>query len=442
MITRTKTGLLKPTYRLNLLHNKISQQDPTSYTEANKLLEWRNAMAVEFLALQKQDTWQLVPAPSSKQILGCKWTFRKKLHADGTVARFKARLVAQGNQQEYGLDYVETFSPVAKLPTIRVLFTIALHHAWKIHQLDVENAFLHGDIQETVYMKQPNRFEDPVYPNHICLLRKALYGLKQAPRKCYTTLCNHLLRLGFSPSKADPYILTFHQGNTKMFLLVYVDDILITGNDEDAISMFLHQLNQTFALKNLGPANHFLGIRIQYKQDNYFMSQESYAISIIQQANLINCNSAANPSCTKLPAGHTMESATLSDHTTYRKITGALQYLTITLPDIAYAVNMLSQHMHAPQEDHIFLKRLIRYIKGTTDFGLPIMKLGLNLTNYSDADWVSDPITRKSTSSYCTFLDTTLVSWIVKKQTTISRSSTESEYRALAASTADTIWLK
>ncbi|XP_020705548.1 uncharacterized protein LOC110116344, partial [Dendrobium catenatum] len=123
-------------------------------------------MAAEFLALQKQEIWQLVPAPVNKQILGCKWMYRTKLHADGSVARFKARLVAQGNRQEYGLDYGETFSPVAKLPTIRVLFMVALHHAWKIHQLEVENAFLHGDIHETVYMRQPKGFEDPSHPNH------------------------------------------------------------------------------------------------------------------------------------------------------------------------------------------------------------------------------------------------------------------------------------
>ncbi|KAI0527574.1 hypothetical protein KFK09_003179 [Dendrobium nobile] len=228
-----------------------------------------------------------------------------------------------------------------------------------------------------------------------------------------------------------------------MFLLVYVDDILITGNDDDAISKFLHQLNQTFTLKHLGSTNHFLGIRIQHQQDKYFLSQESYATSIIQQANLANCNSAANPSCTKLPAEASTESSSLSDPVTYRKITGALQYLTITRPDIAYAVNTLSQHMHDPQLSHFFLlKRLIRYIKGTVNFGLPINKSSLNLNTYSDADWASDPITHKSTSGYCTFLGKMLVSWTIKKQTMVSRTSTESEYMALAAATADTIWLK
>ncbi|PKU87515.1 Retrovirus-related Pol polyprotein from transposon TNT 1-94 [Dendrobium catenatum] len=443
MITRTKTGSLKPTVRLNLLHTTSSQSDPTSYNEANKLLEWRKAMAAEFLALQRQETWQLVPAPINKQILGCKWTFRTKLHADGSIARHKARLVALGNQQEYGLDYVETFSPVAKLPTIRVLFTVALYHDWKIHQLDVENAFLHGDIQETVYMRQPKGFEDPANPHHVCLLKKAIYGLKQAPRQWYTTFCNHLFKLGFVPSKADPSLLILHKGNTTLFLLVYVDDILLTGNDEGAISSFLQQLNSTFALKHLGPAHHFLGIRIQHKQDKYFLSQETYAASIILQANLENCNPTANPSCTKLPATINSSTSTTTDPSAYRQITGALQYLTITRPDIAYAVNTLSQHMHSPQDSHFFLlKRLLRYIKGTLAYGLPITKSDLRLTTYSDADWASDPVTRKSTSGYCTFLGRTLLSWTVKKQTTVSRSSTESEYRALTAATADTLWLK
>ncbi|XP_020702689.1 uncharacterized protein LOC110114227 [Dendrobium catenatum] len=186
----------------------------------------------------------------------------------------------------------------------------------------------------------------------------------------------------------------------------------------------------------------FLASKLKKHPDKYFLSQHAYATYIIQQSNLFHCKPAANPSCTKLPIDIPIDS-NLEDPSLYRKLTGALQYLTITRPDIAYAVNNLSQHMHDPQPSHIhLLKRLIRYIKGTTHFGLPITKSDLRLRTYSDADWASDPVTRKSTSGYCSFLGSTLVSWAVKKQTTVSRSSTESEYRALAAAAADTIWLK
>ncbi|KAI0500477.1 hypothetical protein KFK09_018690 [Dendrobium nobile] len=195
-------------------------------------------------------------------------------------------------------------------------------------------------------------------------------------------------------------------------------------------------------MKNLGSPTHFLGIKIDNTSDKYFLSQALYAKSIVELAELQNCNSVANPCVTKL-TGYTAESAPCFSPAAYRQLIGSLQYLTLTRPDIAYAVNALSQHMHDLTSSHtLLLKKLIRYIKGTTYFGLPITRSTLLLKTYSDADWASDPVTRKSTYGFCTFLGDTLVSWTVKKQSTVSRSSTESEYRALAAATADTIWIK
>ncbi|PKU68311.1 Retrovirus-related Pol polyprotein from transposon TNT 1-94 [Dendrobium catenatum] len=447
MVTRRQTGNLKPTRRLNLLHqtqepNSFPAAEPTTYKEAYKSAHWREAMAHEFFALQKQGTWQLVPPPQNEPILGSKWTYRTKLNSDGSIARYKARLVAQGNRQEHGLDYNDTFSPVAKLPTIRILFTLALFHHWPVQQLDVTNAFLHGELSETVYMRQPKGFEDASQPEHVCLLRKAIYGLKQASRQWYTTFTNYLLILGFKHSQADQSLLTLHHGKTQVYLLVYVDDILLTGNDQQAISTLLQKLHSKFTMKNLGLAHHFLGIKITSSEDKYHLSQSSYALSILHLANLTHCNHLANPSCTKLPSQAEDEQPCF-DHATYRRIIGSFQYLTLTRPDIAFAVNTLSQHMHDPEIVHTYLlKRLLRYIKGTIDLGIPITRSTLLLRTFSDADWAADPISRKSISGFCTYLGDTLVSWTVKKQSTVSRSSTESEYRALAAATADTIWIK
>ncbi|PKU64658.1 Retrovirus-related Pol polyprotein from transposon TNT 1-94 [Dendrobium catenatum] len=442
MITRTRTGSLKPVTKLNLLHVEMNDTDPTTFTEANKHFEWRRAMAEEFFALQKQGTWDLVPPPPNSSILGSKWTYRTKRNADGSIARHKARLVAQGNQQELGLDYQETFSPVAKLPTIRILFTIALFYKWQIHQLDVANAFLHGDLNDTVYMKQPKGFEDSSNPEHVCRLRKAIYGLRQAPRQWYTTFTSYLLQLGFKHSQADPSLLSLHRKHIHIYLLVYVDDILLTGNDPSAIKTLVAQLQSQFTMKNLGNAHHFLGIKIDSSPDKYFLSQTRYAQSILKLAELQKCNSVANPLSTKLPGISPTDQPCFSD-SSYRRIIGSLQYLTLTRPDIAYAVNMLSQHMHSPEAHHtVMLKKLLRYIQGTVAFGLPITRSNLTLRTFSDADWVSDPITRKSTTGFCTFLGETLVSWTVKKQATVSCSSTESEYRALASATADTIWIR
>ncbi|PKU66194.1 Retrovirus-related Pol polyprotein from transposon TNT 1-94 [Dendrobium catenatum] len=442
MTTRAKTGSLKPVQRLNLIHHQQSPCEPTTYREASKFSEWRNAMAEEFYALQKQGTWELVSPPPNSSILGSKWTYRIKRKSDGSIARFKARLVAQGNQQQYGLDYLDTFSPVAKLPTVRILLAVAIFHKWNVHQLDVSNAFLHGDIKETVYMRQPKGFEDSIHPTHVCKLRKAIYGLRQAPRQWYTTFTEYLLRIGFIHSQADPSLLLMHKEHLQIYLLVYVDDILITGNDIHAMQDIIEQLKLKFTMKDLGLANQFLGIHIDSLTDKFFLSQNSYANSIVQMAELHNCNSVSNPSFTKPPAPVLDDHAWMDAHR-YRQIIGSLQYLTLTRPDISYAVNALSQHMHDPSNQHmLMLKKLLRYIKGTTDFGLPISRSDLTLRTFSDADWASDPVSRKSTSGFCTFLGKTLISWTVKKQQTVSRSSTESEYRALASATADTIWIK
>ncbi|XP_020687437.1 uncharacterized protein LOC110103174 [Dendrobium catenatum] len=291
-------------------------------------------------------------------------------------------------------------------------------------------------------MQQPKGFEDNINPEYVCHLKKAIYGLKQAPRQWYTTFTTHLTTLGFQYSKADPSLLVYCRNNIQMFLLVYVDDILITGNNTKAISDLLHQLHLKFTMKHLGTANQFLGIHIKTLPDEYFLSQSTYALSLLQQINLDKCNSMCNPSFMKQPKQISPVN-TLPDATTYRRITGALQYLTITRPDIAHAVNTLSQHLQAPEQIHLYmLKRLLRYIKGTINFGLPISKSSLTLRTFSDADWAGDPVTRKSTSGFCTFLGDNIISWTAKKQTTVSRSSTESEYRALAAATADTIWQK
>ncbi|PKU78440.1 Retrovirus-related Pol polyprotein from transposon TNT 1-94 [Dendrobium catenatum] len=359
-----------------------------------------------------------------------------------TRSRLKARLVAQGNHQEYGINYIETFSPVAELPTIRILLTIALHHSWPVHQLDVENTFLHCNINETIYMLQPKGFEDKAKPNHVCLLHKAIYGLKQAPHQWYNMFTLSLTSLGFTHSKSDPSILIFHKNSTQIYILVYVNNILITGNNDNEISALIKQLNQSYALKHLGHVHNVLCIKIQSDSNRYFLSQPHYANSILQLIGHANCKPTTNPACTKLPL--TIRSdPILSDSALFRRIIGSLQYLTLTHPDIAFSVNLLSQHMHNPLPTHIhLLKQLLWYINETQNFGIPITKGNLSIRSFSDADWASDPVSRKSTSAYCSFICDNIISWKVQKQRTVVRSSTEAEYRSLAALTADIIWLR
>jgi hypothetical protein len=209
-------------------------------------------MSTELIALMKHGTWDLVPSPSNCNPVGCKWVFRVKRKADGSVDRFKARLVAKGYNQRPGLDYKETFSPVVKPATIRTIMTIFVMNGWELRQMDVNNAFLNGELTETVYMMQPSGFKDLSKPTHVCRLRKAIYGLKQAPWAWYTALKNAILQLGFHTSKADSSLFIYSQGSIISYFLVYVDDLVITGNNSTFVASIIKQLGAKFSLKDMG----------------------------------------------------------------------------------------------------------------------------------------------------------------------------------------------
>jgi histone deacetylase 1/2 len=204
--------------------------EPTTIKDALDNPHWKAAMDAEFGALLKNNTWHLVPPQQGKNIVDCKWVFKIKRKADGTLDKYKARLVAKGYKQRYGIDYEDTFIPVVKVATIRLILSIAASLGWSLRQLDVQNAFLHGLLEEEVYMRQPPGFEDKNKPHYVCKLDKALYGLKQAPRAWYSRLSQRLLELGFVPSKGDTSLFHFHKGDCTIFLLVYVDDIIVASS--------------------------------------------------------------------------------------------------------------------------------------------------------------------------------------------------------------------
>jgi histone deacetylase 1/2 len=220
-------------------------------------------MDEEFEALMQNKTWHLVPPSKNKNLIDCKWVYRIKKRSDGTVERYKARLVAKGFKQRYGIDYEDTFSPVVKVATIRLVLSISVSQGWSLRQLDVKNAFLHGVLEEEVYMKQPPGFEDPRFPHHICRLDKSLYGLKQAPRAWYSRLSSKLQKLGFKASKADTSLFLYKRSGITMFVLVYVDDIIVASSSDEATSVLLHNLSVHFAIKDLGELHFFLGMEVK-----------------------------------------------------------------------------------------------------------------------------------------------------------------------------------
>ncbi|KAM1580053.1 hypothetical protein ACFX1Z_041414 [Malus domestica] len=440
MLTRSKAGISKPKAYSATNHHLPDTVDviPSTYLQASKHAHWRSAIQDEYNALQSTGTWSLVPFQSHQNIVGCKWVFRVKKHPDGTIDRYKARLVAKGFHQQAGLDYKETFSPVAKPITIRILLSLAVQHDWFLNQLDISNAFLHGDLQEDVYMQQPPGFSDPNYPHHVYKLRKSLYGLKQAHRAWFDKLFVVLKSLGFHQSQSDASLFVI-QTPVPIFVLVYVDDILVTGPNPTACHSFIQKLSTIFPVKDLGPLHYFLGLEVQRSSAGLFLHQSKYILDLLHKTNMAGAKPCLTP-LGSVPLDHT--GSLLPDPHEYRSIVGALQYLTWTRPDLSFAVNQVCQFMHAPREPHLqAAKRILRFLKATVSHGLWFKKGDIHLTAYSDADWAGCPFDRRSTSGYCIFLGSNLISWSAKKQPTVARSSTEAEYRSLAYTAAEITWI-
>ena len=300
-------------------------------------------------------------------VINCKWVFKLKHKADGSIERHKARLVAKGFKHEDGFDYDETFSPVIKITTVRILLSLAISKKWFIHQLDVSNALLHGDIQELIFMEQPPGFVNTNLPHHVCQLKKSLYELKQAPRAWFLKLSTYLLSLGFSASKIDTSLFFKYSNQIPIFLLIYVDDILLISPDFAGIKRLIDSLSSTFSMRDLGRANFFLGIELIPTPNGYFLSQSKYILSLLQKAHMDKAKPTSNPcSFSKFT-----DSTKFHDPTLYRSIVGALQYLTITRSNISFLVNKACQVMHSPMSsDWTNVKHLLRYLKHTISDGL------------------------------------------------------------------------
>ncbi|GJX89480.1 ribonuclease H-like domain-containing protein [Tanacetum coccineum] len=357
------------------------------------------------------------------------WLFLHKYHSDGTLSRYKARLMANGSTQLEGVDVDETFSPVIKPGTIRTVLSLASSRHWPVHQLDVKNAFLHGDLSETVYMQQPPGFQDSVHPDYVCLLQRSLYGLKQASKAWFQRFASYITRVGFHHSRCDSFLFIYRQGTDTAYFLLYVDDIVLTASSQDLLQQIICSLHQEFSMTDLGSLNYFLGISVTRDSSGMFLSQKKYAVEILERAGMVQCNPCRTPVDTESKLGATGD--VVSDPTLYRSLAGSLQYLTFTRPNISYDVQQVCLYMHDPREPYFSaLKRILRYVRGTLDYGLQLFSSSTPyLVAYTDADWAGCPTTQRSTSGYCVFLGNNSLSWSSKRQPTLSRSSAEAEYR-------------
>lgn len=298
-----------------------------------------------------------------------------------------------------------TFSPIVKIATVRLVLSLAVARGWCLRQLDVQKVFLHGVLEE-VYMKQPPGFENKNAPHLVCKLDKALYGLEQAPRAWYSRLSTKLITLGFKASKSDTSLFIYKKGGVRIYMLMYVDDIIITTSYEDAVAALLCDLKEEFALKDLGDLHYFLGIEVKRNKEGITLSQDNYAHDILSWVGMAKCK----PSPMPLPATEKLskfegEPLGDEDNTKYRSIVGALQYLTYTRPDLAFTVNKVCQFLHAPTSTHwISVKQILIYIKYTFDTGLTIPKKNTFLVSaFPDADWAGNVDDRRSTGGFAVF---------------------------------------
>ncbi|RVW92097.1 Retrovirus-related Pol polyprotein from transposon RE1 [Vitis vinifera] len=383
---------------------------PNSVQEALADPRWKAAMNEEMKSLQKNETWELVECPPGKKPVGCRWIYTVKYKADGSIERFKARLVAKGYTQTYGIDYTETFAPVAKINTVRVLLSLAANLDWPLQQFDVKNAFCMAS-----YLKK-----------YIWIFHQDAWCQKSNVR-----------------SNSDHTLFLKKQHGKITTLIVYVDDMVVTGNDPEERKALQNYLSREFEMKDLGPLKYFLGIEVSRSSEGIFLSQRKYALDLLQETGMSGCQ----PVNTPIEEGLKLcvePNQVSTDKGRYQRLVGRLMYLAHTRPDLAYALSVVSQYMHNPGEQHMnAVMRILRYLKNAPGKGILFAKNvdHQSIEVYTDADWgaVDD---RRSTSGYFTFVGGNLVTWKSKKQNVVARSSAEAEFRGMALGLCEALWLR
>ncbi|CAH9089803.1 unnamed protein product [Cuscuta europaea] len=432
----------------------LELNEPKTYQEALASREsknWLCAMQSEIDSLKLNKTWTLVPRTPNCSVVECKWLFKVK--EEPNDIRFKARLVAKGFTQKEGVDYAEIFAPVVKFTTIRMMLALVAHNDWEMKQMDVTTAFLHGELDKQIFMSQPEGFIDPKYPRHVCLLRKALYGLKQSPRQWNIKFDQCMSSLSFKRSDSDPCLYFKNTASVPVFLLIYVDEMLIISPSVNAIKIVQKCLCENFAMKDLGDAKRILGINILRDRSRctLTLNQTSYLEKVLKKfkidsAQPVNVPLASHFVLSKDQSPRTGPKIDRMKAVPYSSAIGSVMYLMVsTRPDIAYAVSCLSRYMANPGMSHwTALKWLLRYLRGTPSHGLVFSKTetGILLTGYVDSNYANDRDNRKSTTSYIFTLCGSCISWKSQLQPIVALSTTESEYVATTEAFKEAIWLK
>lgn len=426
-------------------------QDPMTVEDVMKsshCAEWKRAMDEEYSALIDNNTWTLVDLPRDRKAIKCKWVFRTKSDSDGVINRRKARLVVKGCAQRRGIDYEETFSPVVRYTSIRLLLAIAVRLDLQIDQMDAVTAFLQGDLEEEIYMHQPEGYEDG--SSRVCLLLRSLYGLKQSSRIWNRKLHGVLILFGLVRSRTDPCIYYLIRVGIILIVAVYVDDLMIFSNNLRMKNELKTELSSKFKMKDIGEAKSILGMRVTRNNGSISIDQSKYIQEILEKFNMDDCNPISTPSDVNQKLSKEMcpkddRAREEMANVPYQETVGSILFAAqITRPDIQYAVGAVSRYNNNPGPAHWkAVKRILRYLKGTINFKLTFRKDGNKfIEGNCDADWGNDIDDRRSTTGYVFTMQGAAISWNSKKQQTVAISSTEAEYMAMSSATQEAIWLR
>ena len=421
------------------------EDDPKTFKEAMASRDaafWKDAINDEMNSIMSNHTWELVDLPFASKPISCRWIFCRKYHTNGTLQTFKARLVAKGFRQKEGIDYFDTYAPVARITSIRIIFALASIFDLYVHQMDVKTAFLNGDLDEEVYMEQPEGFVLSGNEHKVCKLIKSLYGLKQAPKQWHEKFDAIILSNGFVHNIADKCVYLKTCDDYIVIVCLYVDDMLIVSNNIKGIVETKRFLSSTFKMKDLGQVDTILGIKVKRNSGGYVLSQTHYIEKVLEKFSHLKIKEANTPfdPSIKLVKNVGRTVAQLE----YSSAIGSLMYATqCTRPDIAFAVSKLSRFTSNPNIEHWkAIERVLGYLKRTKDYGLQYSKFPAILEGYTDASWISSFGDNKSTTGWVFTLGGGAVSWKSKKQTCITHSTMESEFVALADAGKEAEWLR
>ncbi|GJY76147.1 retrovirus-related pol polyprotein from transposon TNT 1-94 [Tanacetum coccineum] len=415
----------------------------SSYKDALTQSCWIEAMQKELNEFERLGVWELIPRPDKVMVITLKWIYKVKLDELGGILKNKARLVARGYRQEEGIDFEESFAPVARLEAIRIFLAFVAHMNMVVYQMDVKTAFLNGNLREEVYVSQPDGFVDPDNPNHVYKLKKALYGLKQASHAWYDMLSSFLISQDFSKGSVDPTLFIRREVKELLLVQIYVDDIIFTASTPDLCDLFAKIMCLKFKMSMMGKISFFLGLQISQNTRGIFINPSKYSLESLKKYDFDTCDPVDTPMVEKSKLDEDKEGKAV-DPSHYRGMIGTLLYLTASRPDIQFAICMCARYQARPSKKHLHtVKRIFRHLRGTVNRGLWYPKdSSIALTAFADADHAGCQDTHRSTSGSMQFLGDRLVSWSSKRQKSVAISSIEAEYIAMSGFCAQILWMR